>query len=80
MSKDFKLSAGMITVTEIFLENIDSINGLREGLYFLTLEYLEKNIDVGTDNRVRGNFLRDFNDLLEFLFALEDIVWWLIFG
>jgi hypothetical protein len=73
MRKEVRLTAGMITITEIFLENIVSASNLRKGLYFILMDYLQENIDSGADHRVSGNFLRDFDDLLEFLFALEEL-------
>ena len=74
MSKEVKLTAGIITIAEIFIENVASVSNLRKGLYFILWDYLEENIDAGADHRVSGDFLRDFGDLLEFLYALEDIV------
>jgi hypothetical protein len=73
MSKEVRLTAGMITVTEIFIENVASVSTLRKGLYFILWDYLEENIDAGADHRVSGDFLRDFGDLLEFLYALEEL-------
>jgi|GEM_PF-4187392 hypothetical protein len=73
MSKEVKMTAGIITITEIFIENMVSVSNLRKGLYFILWDYLEENIDSGADHRVSGDFLRDFGDLLEFLFALEEL-------
>jgi hypothetical protein len=74
MTKEFKLTPAHIAITEIFIDNIGMIQVLRDGLYLLVLEYLERNINSGVDDRISGEFVKDFNNLLEFLYALEDIV------
>ena len=71
MEKEIKLSAGAIINVEIFLENLEDVSGLREGLYYVLLDYLSTNIDSGVDRRVSGVFIKDFDNLLEFLYMLE---------
>jgi hypothetical protein len=54
-----------------YLQEVQDLKGLREGLYLVVWEYLQWNLDTGLDSRINGKFLVDFNSLIEVLCILE---------
>jgi hypothetical protein len=67
-----KFSALTISGVEVFLEGIEDFDGLREGLHLLIWAYLQLNIDEGLDGLISGQFLRDFDSLMEMILFLQE--------
>ena len=61
------MSKDTISILESYLEDAKDIRSLRAGLYFVTWDYIQRNIDTGLDSRINGAFIADFISLLEIL-------------
>jgi hypothetical protein len=72
MGKVFELSLGMIKGTEITFESMEDLPALTKGLQFIVLEYFAENLDTGVDGQIDGAFLRDFSELIQYLFSMEE--------
>jgi hypothetical protein len=69
----YKISPGLLQGVEIFLESTEDFEGLWNGLYLVMWEYLQNNIDEGVAEEIRGEFLGDFNNLMELVWLLHEL-------
>lgn len=70
----FTLSPGLAKVLEIYLEAMNEFDNLHNGLRHVMWAYLEENIDKGLDEKITGNFLKNFDSLMELIwFIYEDM-------
>jgi hypothetical protein len=60
----------VIRVALSTFEDMEDLPSLIKGLQFLAWNYLSHNVDTGIDQRINGAFIRDYCDLLEFLYSL----------
>jgi hypothetical protein len=67
-----KIETETMEALQSFIDNCMSVKKLREGLYLVMWEYLTENINEGVDEEISGEFLRDFDGLLNLLLYVEE--------
>jgi hypothetical protein len=67
-----KIETETMEALQSFLDNCMSVKKLREGLYLVMWDYLASNVDSGVDEEITGEFLRDFDGLLNLLLYVEE--------
>lgn len=67
----YNLSPDVLKSVLVFLECTEDAQALYRGLHIIAWDYMEKNIDTGVHEEINGQFLADFNSLLELVWLIH---------